>query len=148
MNIGIIGTGRIATALAQRWLETGHSVLLGSRDAGKAAAVAAELGGAAQGGGYQQAVDFGEVIVLTTPWEATEETLRGLTGLAGKVLLETTNKLRDPRPETSTELIARWVALELLSGWRAKAIKLPEVLRVGIEENFGQWAVCELQLQN
>ncbi|MBK8023458.1 MAG: NAD(P)-binding domain-containing protein [Chloroflexi bacterium] len=110
MNIGIIGTGRIATALAQRWLETGHSVLLGSRDAGKAAAVAAELGGAAQGGGYQQAVDFGEVIVLTTPWEATEETLRGLTGLAGKVLLETTNKLRDPRPETSTELIARWAA--------------------------------------
>lgn len=106
MNIGIIGTGRIGTGLAKRWTEAGHRVLLGSRDAGKAAGIAAEFG--AQGGTYQQAVDFGEVVVLTTPWEATEEALRSLTGLAGKTLIETTNKLRDPRPETSTELIARW----------------------------------------
>ncbi|MCK6580233.1 MAG: NAD(P)-binding domain-containing protein [Anaerolineae bacterium] len=106
MKIGIIGTGRIGTGLAKRWTEAGHSVLLGSRDAGKATGIAAAVG--AQGGTYQQAVDFGEVVVLTTPWEAAEETLHSLTGLAGKTLIETTNKLRDPRPETSTELIARW----------------------------------------
>lgn len=106
MKIGIIGTGNIGMGLAKRWLETGHEVLLGSRDALNGAARAEQIG--ASSGTYQAAVDFGEVVVLAVPWNVAESTLNGLNGLSGKVLLETTNKFNDPRPQTSTALIASW----------------------------------------
>ena len=32
MNLGILGTGRVAQTLARRWTEAGHSVTFGSRD--------------------------------------------------------------------------------------------------------------------
>lgn len=50
-----------------------------------------------------------------------------------------------PVPNTTAELIARWMGHEL----RAMLLSHPggqqlEVLRVEIEENFGQWAMCEI----
>jgi 6-pyruvoyltetrahydropterin/6-carboxytetrahydropterin synthase len=51
-----------------------------------------------------------------------------------------------PISNTTTELLARWLGLELLSRFDAKGLKRPECITVHLEENFGQWAVwkCEL----
>lgn len=49
-----------------------------------------------------------------------------------------------PVENTTAELIARWIGGELLSHWRAAGAQFPQVLRVAVEENFGQWAICEL----
>ncbi len=50
-----------------------------------------------------------------------------------------------PISNTTTELLARWLGLELLARFDRKGLKPPAVVTVHLEENFGQWAVwrCE-----
>jgi len=107
MKIGVIGTGRMGASLGRRWAAAGHQVMFGSRDAGKGADLVAHIPGA-HAGSYAEAAAFGDVVVLTTPWQATQQVLAGLP-LAGKVLLETTNNLTGVGQEIGTsEHIARW----------------------------------------
>ena len=49
-----------------------------------------------------------------------------------------------PLANTTAELIARWMALQLRDLIRQHASQKLESLRVEIEENFGQWAMCEI----
>ncbi len=90
MRIGIIGgTGREGRGLALRWARAGHEVVIGSRDAARAAEKALELGEAARAG---------EVAVLTVPYTAHAETLRGVTeALAGRILVDLTVPLQPPK---------------------------------------------------
>ncbi|QDU59804.1 6-pyruvoyl tetrahydropterin synthase [Planctomycetes bacterium Pan216] len=48
-----------------------------------------------------------------------------------------------PIANTTAELIARWIGLELLEALRGDGKPIPPVLRVKVEENFGQWAIWE-----
>ncbi len=51
-----------------------------------------------------------------------------------------------PIENTTAELIARWIGEQL----REEICKTPEcrieTLRIEVEENFGQWAICEMAL--
>ncbi len=107
MNVGIIGTGRMATGLGRRWANAGHAVKFGSRDVAKAQALADEIGAHATSGTQQEAVDFGEIVVLTTPWNATEATVKAL-DLAGKVVIEITNNFSGDDALPTTALIQSW----------------------------------------
>jgi hypothetical protein len=110
MNIGIIGTGRIGTGLAKHWIKAGHSVMFGSREPGKAQAVAAELGSGAQGGTQEAAAAFGEVVVLAVPWNAAEAVARSLP-LDGKILIDCANDLSPSRAASSVgtaQEVAGW----------------------------------------
>ena len=49
-----------------------------------------------------------------------------------------------PVANTTAELIARWMALQLRDIIRQHPCQKLESLRVEIEENFGQWAMCEM----
>lgn len=49
-----------------------------------------------------------------------------------------------PVENTTAELIARWIGRELVAAWKESGTPPPELLRVGVEENFGQWATCEI----
>ena len=49
-----------------------------------------------------------------------------------------------PVANTTAELIARWLALQLRDIIRQHPNQKLESLRVEIEENFGQWAMCEI----
>ena len=51
-----------------------------------------------------------------------------------------------PIANTTAELIARWMALQLRDIIRQHAGQKLESLRVEIEENFGQWAMCEMSV--
>ncbi|MHB1294105.1 MAG: NADPH-dependent F420 reductase [Anaerolineae bacterium] len=90
MNIGIVGVGRMGTALARRWHEKGHAVFLGSRDSQKAADVADRIGADVRWGSYQDAATWAKVVVLAVPWGAVRETIAQLGDLDGKVLLDVT----------------------------------------------------------
>jgi 6-pyruvoyltetrahydropterin/6-carboxytetrahydropterin synthase len=48
-----------------------------------------------------------------------------------------------PIENTTTELLARWLGMELLSRFRMKGLTPPGSLTVHLEENFGQWAVWD-----
>ena len=111
MRIGIVGgTGREGRGLAVRWAKAGHQVALGSRDAERARARAAELAptlhdgadpagtGVIEGGSNEWAVSDAAVVVLTVPYAAHGETLRALAShLAGRVLIDITVPLVPPR---------------------------------------------------
>ncbi|MHC2066607.1 6-pyruvoyl trahydropterin synthase family protein [Bremerella sp. T1] len=46
-------------------------------------------------------------------------------------------------PNTTTELLAQWIGEQLLRALEQKLRWKPEVLRVGVDENYGQWGYCE-----
>jgi len=103
MRIAIVGgTGKEGTGLAIRWGRAGHFVSIGSRDVSKATAKAAELAAAGhgvfEGGDNAGAARAGEVVVLTVPYAAHEQTLRAIQpGLSGKVLVDVTVPLIPPQ---------------------------------------------------
>ncbi len=63
MNIGIIGAGRVGTALGKRWAAGGHEIVFGVRKPGDAriSALVAELGPKARAASNREAASFAEV---------------------------------------------------------------------------------------
>jgi hypothetical protein len=96
MRIGIIGSGMVGGTLGRCWAQRGHEVMFGVRDAAnpKVGALLAEIGPNAKAGTVAEAAAYGEVIVLATPWRATQDALRSAGDLTGKVLFDCTNPLK------------------------------------------------------
>jgi predicted dinucleotide-binding enzyme len=97
MKIGVLGTGDVGRAIGNGFLQLGHDVLMGAREANneKAAAWAAAAGKNARTGTFADAARFGEVLVLSTLGLANESAIRmaGPENFRGKVLIDTTNPL-------------------------------------------------------
>ena len=97
MNIGILGTGDVARALAAGFLRLSHAVRLGTRDphTEKVKQWLASAGKGAGAGTFAEAAAFGEIAVLATSWSGTENALNlaGRKAFAGKVLIDATNPL-------------------------------------------------------
>jgi NADPH-dependent F420 reductase len=95
--IGVLGgTGDQGRGLARRLLMAGHPVIIGSRTADRAAAAAAELGGAplVTGGLNQQAAMESDVVIAAMPWDGHRDLLAGLANeLAGKIVIDCVNPM-------------------------------------------------------
>lgn len=97
------GTGAEGSGLAFRWAHAGHRVVIGSREAAKAAAMAAELNtlvGASriEGLDIAAAASRGDIVVLAVPYAAQQPTALGVKQyLAGKVLVDVTVPLMPPK---------------------------------------------------
>jgi len=82
VRIAVVGgTGDFGLALAQRLVEAGHDAVIGSRDAARAAAKAAEAGAA--GATNEDAVRGADLVVLAVKAEAALSTAESLGGLLG-----------------------------------------------------------------
>lgn len=115
MQVGILGTGLVAQALARGFRGTGHDVRIGTRDPGgdKARSLGAVT--------FADAARFGELAVLATLWSGTENVIRlaGPDNFAGKVVIDTTNPLdssHGPPPrlavgfdDSAGEQVQRWL---------------------------------------
>jgi predicted dinucleotide-binding enzyme len=99
MNIGVLGTGVVGRTLAQRLVELGHSVCLGSRSADSEAGQEwlATVGTArgASVGTFADAAAHGALLVNATSGGASIAALRlaGERNLRGKVLVDVANPL-------------------------------------------------------
>ena len=49
-----------------------------------------------------------------------------------------------PVANTTAELLARWIGGRLLSALQQRTGSRPERVQIGVDENNGQWGVCEL----
>ena len=108
MAIAVIGgTGPQGRGLAQRCALAGIDVVVGSRDAVRAAEIAADLSagvpgaaGAIEGAANADAVARAEkLVVLAVPWSAHRATLAALTqALQGKILVDMAVPLADGNP--------------------------------------------------
>lgn len=94
MKIGIIGAGNVGTGLAKQLVPKGHSVMLSfSRDSAELKAAATRFGSLS--GSVSEAVQFGDLVVLATPWAATVNALAEIKKRPQrKILWDCTNVLR------------------------------------------------------
>jgi hypothetical protein len=112
MKIGIIGSGHIGGTLAKLWGRAGHQVALGnSRGPASLAPLVAEIGPQARAATVEEAVAFGEAVLVAIPY-GKFETLP-FARMSGKVVIDAMNYYpqRDGRIDfgglTSSELVAR-----------------------------------------
>jgi NADPH-dependent F420 reductase len=96
MKIGILGgTGKEGAGLAVRWAQAGHDIVIGSRDAERARAKAAELtghsaGARIQGLGNRDAAAAADIVVIALPANGLAATLPEVReACRGKVVVST-----------------------------------------------------------
>lgn len=97
MNIGIVGTGEMASALGKLWAGGGHKVMFGSRDPKRAEGLAKFVGPNASGGGIGDAGAFSNTVLLAIPGSPhlVAEPIKALGPLSGKILIDCSNPLSD-----------------------------------------------------
>jgi NADPH-dependent F420 reductase len=131
VKIANIGTGKMGRGFA-RALAATHEVIVGSRDPDTASATAAKTG-AAGGATYADAAANADVVILTVPWRAMEETLAQLGDLPGAVVIDVSypynKRERDALKGSSTaEVIQqRLPGARVFKGWNhVHAVHLTE----------------------
>ena len=114
MKIAIIGAGSVGQALASGWSKAGHKIFFGVRNPQEEKARALQTSGKGTAVTNADAVREAEVVVLSTPWKATEAAIRACGELKGKVVIDCTNplteKLELERGFTTSggEQVAQW----------------------------------------
>lgn len=112
MKIGVLGTGKVAHAIASHWVQSGHDVLFGNREG---AAPDLDFPEGARFGTLEDAAAHGEAVLLAIPAGAMQATIQAFSDtLAGKVLLDCSNGLspvdhhQDLPDISGAEEIAQW----------------------------------------
>jgi hypothetical protein len=122
LKIGIIGSGKVGSALGAVWVKAGHEVMFSSRHLEHDQSLAAELGDGARAGTPSEAAAFGDVLLVSVPYGALPDVGKDLAEqIKGKVLIDACN----PFPNRDGE-IANWArekgaglaSAELLPGAR------------------------------
>jgi predicted dinucleotide-binding enzyme len=122
MRIGMIGSGKVGSALGRVWVGAGHEVMFSSRNLDHDLALVADIGKHARAGTPQEAAAFGTVLVFAVPYGALPELGKTLgNSLNGKIVIDTSN----PFPDRDGEIANRartqgagLVSAELLLGAR------------------------------
>jgi 8-hydroxy-5-deazaflavin:NADPH oxidoreductase len=111
MKVGIIGAGRIGGGIARQLAGAGHEVLLSfSRDPQSLERLAAEIGPGAATGSPAEAAGFGEVVVVSVPWNTLPQAIEQAGSLAGKIVIDTTNQFGGPPLPAAGETAAHFNA--------------------------------------
>jgi predicted dinucleotide-binding enzyme len=92
MKIGIIGSGRVGSAIGAAWVKAGHEVMFSSRSLEHDQALAKQLGGGARAGTPREAAAFGDVVMVSVPYRALPDVAKESGDLLkGKVVIDTNN---------------------------------------------------------
>jgi hypothetical protein len=109
------GTGALGWGLAMRLARAGHPVVIGSRDAGRAAEAAARVREAVpdadvEGLTNEDAARRGPLVFLTVPFRAQSENLNNLRGVleAGQILVDCTVPLAAAVSGKATRSLGVW----------------------------------------
>jgi predicted dinucleotide-binding enzyme len=110
VRIGVLGTGVVGRTLADKLVELGHEVRMGSRQEGNEAAVewVRSAGDLASEGTFADAGDFAELVINATKGGASLDALQaaGAENLAGKVLVDVANALEFHEGAPPTLIVA------------------------------------------
>jgi len=116
MNIGILGAGNIGGNAARLFAAAGHTVrLANSRGPASLAQTIAGMGPNVIASTPEDAVAFGDVVLLAVPWPAKEEAIPEAGPYDGKIVIDAMNpytedfEVEDLGKRTSSEIIATLV---------------------------------------
>jgi len=123
MKIAIIGAGSVGGALGTNWAQKGHDVFFGVRDpkAEKIQGLLRAIGSKVRAGTAAEAAGFADIIVMSTPWPATEAAIRSMGDIKGKVILDATNPLTRRPDGIALEIGHSISGGEKVQGWAASA---------------------------
>lgn len=123
MKIAIIGAGNVGGALGTNWAQKGHDIVFGVRDpkSEKTQALLRTIGAKARAGTVAEAAASADVIVLSTPWPATEAAIRAMGSLKGKIVLDATNPLTRGPDGIGLEIGHAISGGEKVQGWAVGA---------------------------
>lgn len=116
-TIAVIGTGRVGGALGPRFAKLGHVVIYGSRDPSleKVQDLVTRTGTNAKATTQYEAAQQADIVVLAVPWSATEEVVKGMGNLDGKIIIDVTNATKFVQghmemavPTSGGELVQSW----------------------------------------
>ena len=95
LTVGVLGgTGPQGKGLALRWAKAGIKVILGSRNAERAEAAAAELGDGVTGVDNATTAAAADIVLVAVPWEGHDALLESLRDqLIGKIVIDCVNPL-------------------------------------------------------
>jgi 8-hydroxy-5-deazaflavin:NADPH oxidoreductase len=137
VNVAIIGTGNVGSALGQSLSRAGHSVTFYSRDEQKRTD-AASASSASAAPSPAAAVENADVVVLAVPYAAAADVAREISpNTHGKVVIDTTNPIKSDYTgiETNTgESAAEEIASELGD---AHVVKAFNTVFAGIQADAG-----------
>ena len=115
------GTGKLGAGLARRLARAGYALIIGSRDAGRAAeaaeALVADTGGQVTGRTNRDAAAAGQIVIVTVPFANQRAILENIKpAVRGTIVVDTTVPLMPPKvarvqlpPEGSAAQVARTV---------------------------------------
>jgi predicted dinucleotide-binding enzyme len=104
MKIGVIGSGRIGSTIGGLWVKAGHEVMFSDRDPEAVKRAIADLGPRAKSGTVQEAVAFGDVVLIAVPYGALPAIQQQVGNqLKGKVVMDPNN----PVPARDGEMAAQ-----------------------------------------
>ena len=94
LHIGIIGSGKVGSALGKAWLNAGHEVMFSSQHLEDDQALAASLGPSAHAGTPRQAASYGSVLLVAVPYSAMPSLGTELEELIkGKIIIDASNPI-------------------------------------------------------
>jgi predicted dinucleotide-binding enzyme len=117
MKISILGAGNVGSTLGRAWARKGYEVFFGvprPQDT-KTQELLKTIGAKARAGTVAEAAAAGDVMVLATPWPATRDAIQAAGNLAGKVVVDCTNPLKEDfsglavgHTTSGAEQVAQW----------------------------------------
>lgn len=119
MKIAILGAGNVGGALGKGWAEKGHSIHFGvpQPQDDRVRALLESIGKNALAGSVHDAAEKAEIVVLATPWSATQDAILAAGRLAGKIVVDCTNPLEPDlsgltigHSSSAAEEVAKWAA--------------------------------------
>lgn len=121
-RIGVIGSGKVGSAIGRTWVNRGHEVMFASRNLDNDKTLASQLGAKARAGTPKEAAKFGDVILIAVPYGALPDLGKSLKSeLDGKVVIDACNPFPARDGEIATvarEKGAGVTSAELLPGAR------------------------------
>ncbi len=138
MTVAVLGgTGKEGSGLVMRWAASGYRVLIGSRDADRAAQKADELNhelgdALVRGMSNVNAASQADVVVLSVPYAAHREILESIMDvMPGKILVDVTVPLNPPHVRTV------WLPEGQAAALEAQALLGEDVRIVAAFQNVG-----------
>ena len=139
LKIGFIGAGRIGGNLGKLLADAGYAVMLSARDLGPVKTLAAQIGPNVSVGTPEEAAKFGDVVVISVPYEAIPQVSKDYGPLLkGKVVLDTCNPKRETYAALSPKDLADGTGIidqRLLPG--AKLVKAFNTVNFGALKTQG-----------